>query len=70
MLKMMIIQFHVVDDSIVQNFQWSIDVPNNVPKYDVDDVSSLLLMMLCRDTPAIVVVSIIFFLLRGSVEIM
>ena len=67
MLQMMMLQIHAVDDDVVQNFWWSIDVPDNIPKDDFDDASSLLPMMLCRATPFVVVVGRIPFLVRGSV---
>ena len=69
-LQMVTLQLCVEDDDVVQNFWWSTDVLEDVPKYDVDDASSLLLMMLYRATPVVVVFSRIPFLLRESVEIM
>ena len=34
---MMIFQLFAEDDDVVQNFRWSIYVPDDVPKDDVDD---------------------------------
>ena len=53
---MSILQLYVEDDDVVQTLRQSIDVPDDVPKYDVDDVSylSLLPLMLCRATPVVV----------------
>ena len=56
---MLILQLRAEDDDVVKNLRLFIDVPDDVPKDDVDDASSLLSMMLCRVTLVVVVVDII-----------
>ena len=65
-MLMMILQLYVEDNDVVQNFRWSINVPDNGPKDYVDDASSLLLMILCRATQVIVVVNKIYFHVKGD----